>query len=100
MRFAFAHPTHHEDETLLTHIQLVHLGSDSRGCITHAGGIEKLMHARGPELHKSYPEKEIYLEARMILVRHSQIHRPVECHFSNGFRARSQIQSLPVKERS
>ena len=48
---------------------MVHLNSESRRWITHAGGIEKLMIARGPKLHKSYPEKEIYLEARYILVR-------------------------------
>ena len=47
---------------------MIHLNSESRGWITHAGGIEKLMLARGPERHKSYPEKEIYLEARYILV--------------------------------
>ena len=69
MRFAFAHPTHREDEPLLIHMQMVHLNSKTRGFITHAGGIEKLMLARGPKLHKSYPEKEIYLEARYILVR-------------------------------
>ena len=48
---------------------MIHLNSESRGWITHAGGIEKLMLARGPKLHKCYPEKEIYLEARYILVR-------------------------------
>ena len=48
---------------------MIHLTSEGVGCITHAGGIGKLIHARGPQLHKSYPEKEIYLEARVILVR-------------------------------
>ena len=54
---------------LLTIEQLTHLTSTSYGCMTHGGGIEKLIHARGPELHKSYPEKEIYGQARMIIVR-------------------------------
>ena len=48
---------------------MIHLTSEGHGLITHAGGINKLIHARGPRLHKSYPEKEIYLEARIILVR-------------------------------
>jgi len=38
------------------------------GWITHAGGIGKLIEARGPELHKTYPEKSIFLESRMLLV--------------------------------
>lgn len=48
--------------------ELTHLTSTSYGCITHGGGIEKLIHARGPELHKNFPEKEIYGQARMIIV--------------------------------
>lgn len=49
--------------------ELIHLTSNSGGYVTHAGGIGKLIQFRGPELHKSYPEKEIYWEARIILVR-------------------------------
>lgn len=48
---------------------MIYLNSGTRKWITHAGGIQKLMHARGPKLHKSYPEKEVYLEARYVLVR-------------------------------
>lgn len=48
--------------------EMIHLTPDSTGLLTHAGGIKDLIYARGPELHKSYPEKEIYLEARVILV--------------------------------
>ena len=73
MRFAFAHSTYPEDEILLTYIQLIHLTSDSHAYITHAGAIGKLIHARGPGLHKSYPEKEIYSEARVVLVREFQV---------------------------
>ena len=38
------------------------------GWISHAGGIGKLIEARGPELHKTYPEKSMFLESRMLLV--------------------------------
>lgn len=51
--------------------EMIHLTSGIHGWVTHAGGIGKLIYARGPELHKSYPEKEIYLESRIILVTNS-----------------------------
>lgn len=62
----------HTFETLgatmaLNMYEMVHLSPEFHGVITHAGGIGKLVQARGPELHKTYPEKEIYLEARIIL---------------------------------
>lgn len=53
----------------LTVVWLIHLTSDGRGYITHAGAIGKLIHARGSALHKTYPEKEVYVEARVTLVR-------------------------------
>ena len=40
----------------------------SVGWITHAGGIGRLIEVRGPQLHKTYPEKSLYLESRMLLV--------------------------------
>lgn len=47
---------------------MVNMTAETMGWITHAGGIGKLIEARGPELHKTYPEKSVYLESRMMLV--------------------------------
>ena len=38
--------------------------------VSHAGGIGKLMEVRGPKLHKTYPEKSMFMETRMLLVSH------------------------------
>lgn len=54
--------------SMLIFVQLVHMRAGTPGWISHAGGIGKLIEARGPQLHKTYPEKTIYLESRMLLV--------------------------------
>ncbi|KAL6716263.1 hypothetical protein ACLMJK_005829 [Lecanora helva] len=52
----------------LTMYELVHMGADGPGWVSHAGGIGKLLEARGPGRHKTYPEKSVYLESRLLLV--------------------------------
>lgn len=54
----------------------------STGWITHAGGIGKLIGPRGPGLHKTFPEKSVYLESRMLLVCPSLRMRISVCHAS------------------
>ena len=44
------------------------MGTGTPGWVSHAGGIGKLIEARGPQLHKTYPEKSLFLESRMLLV--------------------------------
>lgn len=43
-------------------------GIPGKGWITHAQGVAKLIEHRGPQRHQNYPEKTIFLEARMMLV--------------------------------
>ncbi len=70
MRFASTLFLSHEEELLLIRVQLINQTAGSRqGLISHAGGVAKLIEHRGPTRHQNYPEKTIYLETRMMLVR-------------------------------